>query len=83
VAEIRGHHLQKLERILTLLRARPLTIDALTAAVYPDVTGWDVLLAVEEIGAHVEYLYERGDLAAVNFEEIASEEYPAIQFGVR
>jgi len=83
VEEIRADHERKLERILAILRASPLTIDALTAQVYPRVTGWDVLLAVEEIGAHVEYLYERGDLAVVNFQQIAREEYPAIEFGVR
>jgi hypothetical protein len=83
VREIRSDHERKLERVMEILRASPLTIDALTAQVYPRVTGWDVLLAVEEIGAHVEYLYERGDLAAVNFQQIAREEYPAIEFGVR
>lgn len=83
VREIRADHGRKLERIMDILRAAPLTIDALTAAMYPRVSGWDVLLAVEEVGAHVEYLYERGDLAAVNFQQIAREEFPAIEFGVR
>jgi glyoxylase-like metal-dependent hydrolase (beta-lactamase superfamily II) len=83
VAAIRGHHARKLDRILATLRERPLTTDQLTTLIYPDVSGWDVLLAVEEIGAHVEYLYQRGDLVAVNYQEIAREENPAIQFGLR
>jgi len=83
VQEIRADHGRKLERIIGILRDAPLTIDALTARMYPRVSGWDVLLAVEEVGAHVEYLYQRGDLAAVNFQQIAREEYPAIEFGVR
>ena len=83
VQEIRADHERKLERVMGILRASPLTIDAVTAQVYPRVTGWDVLLAVEEIGAHVEYLYERGDLAAVNYREMVREEQPAIVYGVR
>lgn len=83
VREIRLHHERKLDRITDALRGRPMTIDALTGAIYPEVTGWDVLLAVEEIGAHVEYLYQRGDLAAVNYQEMAREEQPAIVYGVK
>jgi glyoxylase-like metal-dependent hydrolase (beta-lactamase superfamily II) len=83
VREIRLDHEQKLERIVALLREQPRTTDELTEAMYPRVSGWDVLLAVEEVGAHVEYLYERGDLAAVNYAEIAEAEHPAITYGVR
>jgi hypothetical protein len=50
---------------------------------YPGVTGWDVLLAIEEVGAHVEHLYERGDLLVANLGELEREENPAIQFGLR
>jgi glyoxylase-like metal-dependent hydrolase (beta-lactamase superfamily II) len=83
VEEIRAHHDRKLARMLDALRPRPLTMDQLTAIIYPDVAGRDVLLAILEVGAHVEYLYERGDLRAANFEEIGRQENPAIQFGLR
>lgn len=83
VAAIRAHHQEKLGRIGGLLRDRPMTVDELTGRIYPDVTGWDVLLAVEEIGAHVEYLYQRGGLVAVNYAAFEGDESPAVVYGTR
>jgi hypothetical protein len=36
------------------------------------VRGYNVLLALEEAGAHVEYLYQRGLLGIENLEEVES-----------
>jgi len=84
VAEIRADHDRKLEWILGLLRdGGPLTMEALSGRMYPTVTGWDVLLAIEEVGAHVEYLYERGVLGVANLDEVEREENPALQFTLR
>jgi hypothetical protein len=38
------------------------------------------LLALEEAGAHVEFLYERGDLAVVNLDEVEREINPPLRF---
>jgi glyoxylase-like metal-dependent hydrolase (beta-lactamase superfamily II) len=82
--EIRLDHERKLDRILGRLRAvGPQTMEEVNAWMYPRVTGWDVLLAVEEVGAHVEYLYERGDLVVTNVVEVEREENPAMRFGIR
>lgn len=65
VAETRAHHERRLTRILDLLH-EPMTISQLSSTLYPGKQGYDVLLALEEAGAHVEYLYEHGQLALAN-----------------
>lgn len=82
-AAIRQDHLGKLDRIRALIGRSTLTMDEIAARMYPKVEGWHVLLAIEEVGAHVEYLYERGELAVDNVAELESEDTPALRFRVR
>jgi glyoxylase-like metal-dependent hydrolase (beta-lactamase superfamily II) len=79
VDEIRASHLRKLERVSDAIRGadHPLTISDISKIVYPDKHGYDILLALEEIGAHVEYLYEHGRLALSNVDEVEREDNPA------
>jgi glyoxylase-like metal-dependent hydrolase (beta-lactamase superfamily II) len=74
----------KAERILDTLRAAdaPLTISDISRAMYVDKHGFDVLLALQEAGAHVEYLYDRGYLAIANLGEFERDENVAIQYSV-
>ncbi|MEO8451866.1 MAG: MBL fold metallo-hydrolase [Gemmatimonadota bacterium] len=84
VAAIRVDHERKLERVLGVLRGgEPLSILGVTERMYPAVTGWNVLLALEEVGAHVEYLYESGALRVVNLDEVEKEENPTLEFAAR
>lgn len=71
VSQTRQHHQRRLARVLDLLH-EPMTIAAVTHALYPGKQGYDVLLALEEAGAHIEYLYEHGELAIVNTDHIQS-----------
>ena len=50
--------------------AEPQTIYQLTRRIFPNVQGYHELLAIEETGAHVEYLYQRGRLEIANLTEI-------------
>jgi glyoxylase-like metal-dependent hydrolase (beta-lactamase superfamily II) len=61
-------HDRKLTRILDLLREQPRTVAELSAAMYKNLDGYDVLLALEEVGAHVEYLYLRGHIRPSNLD---------------
>jgi hypothetical protein len=81
---IRASHQRKLERVLDVIRTgeSPCTISEISKALYPDRHGFDVLLALEEVGAHVEYLYEHGRLAVSNLEEVEREPNPALQYAV-
>ncbi|MGQ9888994.1 MAG: MBL fold metallo-hydrolase [Aggregatilineales bacterium] len=82
IIAIRASHQRKLERILEIVRAAPTppTISEISKAMYPDRHGYDVLLALSEVGAHVEYLYERGQLAVHNLSEAEQPGNPALRY---
>lgn len=52
----------------------PHSIAELTAAIYPEIGGYDELLALQKVGAYVEYLDQRGLLAIANLDEVAEDE---------
>ncbi len=72
IDEIRLSHERKLEKILDIIRAaeQPLSIKEISKQLYTKAQGFHILLAVEETGAHVEYLYEHGQLAIDNLEQL-------------
>jgi glyoxylase-like metal-dependent hydrolase (beta-lactamase superfamily II) len=82
VNQISAGHERKLDRVLALLgeSGEPLSINDLTQRMYPNVEGFHVLLAIEEVGAHVEYLYQRGRLIVANLEQVEREENPALLY---
>jgi glyoxylase-like metal-dependent hydrolase (beta-lactamase superfamily II) len=69
IEEIRLVHKQRLQLVLKILR-NPRTINDISKYLFGKVEGYTVLLALEETGAHVEYLYQRGYLQIVNLKEI-------------
>jgi len=79
VERIKTSHGRKLERVRDAC-AEPRTINELTKAIYPTVQGYDILLAIEEIGAHVEYLDQRGELEIANLDEVAEDERAAPRY---
>ncbi len=62
LAEIRQGHADRLERTMEFLK-EPHTIAEVSQELFGDVKGYNVLLAIEEAGAHVEYLHQRGQSA--------------------
>jgi glyoxylase-like metal-dependent hydrolase (beta-lactamase superfamily II) len=81
---IRASHQRKLERVLEIIQtgSGPCTISDVSKAMYPDRHGYDVLLALDEVGAHVEYLYEHGRLAVSNLDEVERDPNPALRYSV-
>lgn len=75
---------EKIEQILDIMRehGKPMTIKEISIARYSTRQGFDVLLAIQEAGAYVEYLYDRGYLGIANLNQIVSEETTAIQYVV-
>jgi glyoxylase-like metal-dependent hydrolase (beta-lactamase superfamily II) len=69
IEEIRLIHRERLQRILNIL-AQPHTISDISKYLFGKVEGYTVLLALEETGAHVEYLYQRGFLQIANLKEL-------------
>lgn len=69
IAEIKSIHYDRLQQTLDILRT-PHTISEVSKALFKEVHGYNILLALEETGAHVEYLYQRGLLSIVNLQSI-------------
>ena len=66
---IRAIHQDRLKQVLETL-ATPHTIAEISRRLFGEVHGYNVLLALEEAGAHVEYLDQRGLLSIENLEEL-------------
>ena len=75
VNEIREVHTKRLEKVLNFL-SDPHTIAEVSQEIFGEMSGYNVLLAIEEAGAHVEYLYQRGLLGITNLEALASQHIP-------
>lgn len=72
---IRDLHMRRLDQVLTFL-AEPHTIAEVSHSLFGEVQGYNVLLALEESGAHVEYLYQRGLLGIENLSELENNNSP-------
>jgi glyoxylase-like metal-dependent hydrolase (beta-lactamase superfamily II) len=81
IGEIHDVHQNRLARILDLL-SEPKTIAEVSTALFQDVHGYNVLLALEETGAHVEYLYQRGVLGIQNLAEMLCDDIVPIHYVV-
>ncbi len=68
IAGLFAGHERKITRILDLLGEQPRTVAELSATMYKNLDGYDVLLGLEEIGAHVEFLYLRGHIRPANLD---------------
>jgi glyoxylase-like metal-dependent hydrolase (beta-lactamase superfamily II) len=75
IDEITGMHRQRLDRVLELLD-QPGTIAEVAQGLFGDLQGYNALLAIEEAGAHVEYLYQFGLLGVHNLAEIENQADP-------
>lgn len=82
VRDIRASHDRKLNRVLDIIKnaGHPVTIREVTHLMYPDKTGYDTLLALEEAGAHIEYLYQHGMISVDNLHQVEDEDNPALQY---
>jgi len=80
IDEIEALHIERLNKVLDFLE-QPHTIKEISQILFGEVNGYNVLLALEEAGAHVEYLYQRGRLGIHNLEDIEDSLTPvAIQY---
>lgn len=82
IEDIQHSHERKLNRVLDIIKqmASPCTIVEVTEMMYPQKRGYETLLALEEAGAHVEYLYQHGMLSVANLDEIETQDNPALRY---
>jgi len=79
VDEIRRFHEERLAKTLEICR-EPRTIADISRELFGRVSGYNVLLALLETGAHVEYLYQLGELRITNLDEVEREHNPVIYY---
>jgi glyoxylase-like metal-dependent hydrolase (beta-lactamase superfamily II) len=79
---IQVDHQAKLERVCAVIAEAkdPITISDISKTMYPDMKSYNILLALEEVGAHVEYLYEHGELLVANLDEVEKEDNPPLRY---
>ncbi|MBU0512409.1 MAG: MBL fold metallo-hydrolase [Chloroflexi bacterium] len=72
---IRDTHVRRLQEVLDLL-AEPHTIAEISQSLFGEVHGYNVLLALEETGAHIEYLCQRGLIGIANLADLKNDDEP-------
>lgn len=75
IDQIRLEHVQRLNKIMDILD-RPMTITEISTELFGSTSGYNILLALEEAGAHIEYLYQRGFLGIDNLAEVRDSDLP-------
>ncbi|MGB7337760.1 MAG: MBL fold metallo-hydrolase [Phototrophicaceae bacterium] len=75
---------EKLYWMMDIIRdsGQPLSINDVSKRRYQEKHGFDVLLALQEAGAYVEYLYDRGYLGIANLDEVEREHNPVLLYYV-
>ncbi|MGE5224068.1 MAG: MBL fold metallo-hydrolase [Omnitrophica WOR_2 bacterium] len=73
--EIKALHKDRLQKVLDFLK-EPHTISDVSHHLFQNVSGYNILLALEEAGAHVEYLYQRGLLEIENLDALEASDKP-------
>ena len=82
IGDIRKGHMRKLDRVRGIIQnaPEPLTIFDITKSMFRDAKDFHLLLAIEEAAAHVEFLYEHGELAVSNIHEVEVEDNPPLRY---
>jgi glyoxylase-like metal-dependent hydrolase (beta-lactamase superfamily II) len=79
IVEIEELHNSRLSQVWDLLQ-QPKTLVEISDKLFPTVDGYHELLAIEEAGAHVEYLEQRGYLGVENVDEIENQRSVPIRY---
>ena len=76
VSEIIEEHYDRLIKILDLVQDQSRTVLEISKILFGQVAGYNILLALEEAGAHIEFLYRLGFLSVENIEEVKKSTQP-------
>jgi glyoxylase-like metal-dependent hydrolase (beta-lactamase superfamily II) len=82
IDEIEQFHRRRLERVLELCDV-PKSVDEVSAELFGEQEGYGVILAIDEAGAHVEYLHQLGRLRIANLDEVAATDDPVFRYVAR
>ncbi len=76
VSEILHEHYIRLVKILDMVCDHPITVLEVSKTLFGQVAGYNILLALEEAGAHIEYLLRLGFISIENIEEVKTSSEP-------
>ena len=79
VDEIAAFHRERLMKVRDLCE-QPRTIAEVAADLFGHQDGYGSILAIEEAGAHVEYLHTLGKLRIANLEDVAKADDPVLRY---
>jgi glyoxylase-like metal-dependent hydrolase (beta-lactamase superfamily II) len=79
IEAIAAHHHERLDRVLEIC-GTPRSLMDVSRSLFGERRGYTRLLALEEAGAHVEYLFQRGELGIANLDEVAVHPNPVILY---
>ena len=82
IGVIAAHHERRLGQVLDICH-QPMTLVEVSERLFGAREGYTRLLALEEAGAHVEYLFQRGELGIANMGEVSEQANPVIQYETR
>lgn len=79
LAAVRANLSRRIDQTLEAT-SEPRTLAQVTKQVYGEMNGYNALLAIEKIGAYVEYLLQRGLVEIVNAQELNDDSQAAIKY---
>jgi len=82
VDEIASFHRERLLKVREICK-KPSTIAEVANAMFGTQEGYGTILAIEEAGAHIEYLHALGKLRIANLNEVAQSRDPVIRYEAR
>jgi len=82
IQEIDLFHRARLDRTLAICET-PRTIDEIAREMFGEQEGYGAILAIDEAGAHVEYLHALGRVRVDNLDAVAASDDPVIRYAVR
>lgn len=80
IDETIAHHVDRLRKMHAICVERPATISDVSRALFGEQSGYGILLALCEAGAHVEFLHEHGHLAIDNLSEVTEDLFAAARY---
>jgi glyoxylase-like metal-dependent hydrolase (beta-lactamase superfamily II) len=82
IDEIALFHRNRLERTLAICET-PHTVQEVSREMFGEQEGYGVIMAVDEAGAHVEYLHALGRVRVENIDEVAVSDDPVMRYLAR
>lgn len=79
IDEIIDFHVERLDKVLDIVQ-EPKTLAEVSDGLFGKLMDYSILMGLLETGAHVEYLYERGQLHVTNFEDVEKTFNPILKY---